>query len=845
MAQSGDFLVRIKEVLEGKDAVVKGLQETQQVAQKISKTKITTTFDKEGLPTGKKIEQTLTNIGDEAKKAKPGVNDLMKALSRAAIVAPVWLALRSVMMATIRTIQEQAQFLIDLETAMTRIKIVGKGTAEEYNNLKIALVSLASAYGTTASEAAEAAVLFAQQGKSVKETIELTRTAMLASQILGTDLKTAVDDMTAAMEGFGISAANATSIVDKWINVEKQFAVTSKDLADATKVAGASANQMGVTISEFLGDVTAVVEVTRKSGNDAARGLSFLYARLYTTAKTTIEQITKIPFYLDKTGEATNTVTTEMRSVSDIIGDLAGKWDGLTKAEKLQIATSLGSKRQMVTVNALMQNYNASIDARIASLTSAGSAEKAFALTQETTAIKLKQVSAAWNVLTTTISDTKPFKDATGFFEGMLLGFSALINYEKGYSAVYTKEINKMQLANETRSNEIKSIQELIDVREKLSKAPKTEENLLRLKTVNDALDSISKKEPRIKVALETGNVNEVKSSIEKRLNEISMEKIRLSVSLQFEPKIAAIQSELEALKGITSIGLGTAKDKQQVIDLEKQLKQLYTEQETAITDQYKAQKGLEVAAKAKNDLTDEDLDLSAELTEQEEERLNIERELIKIRYSSADSLELQIQREMELVSQAETLYDAHEKNLKLEELNNKLIDARLQKRKQEENSLMSLSMQYETANMFEKSKIRRTAELQMQSPEQLAATYEGSRRDKILIQENISQFTKEQQDAIARTTSLFKQLSAFIPTVASPELTSLKSVSENVNNNFNIPITLQGAITNENINELVKQIEEKIKAQPNYIGERDFVKDIELDSTKKKKLANALRGEM
>jgi hypothetical protein len=436
-------------------------------------------------------------------------------------------------------------------------------------------------------------------------------------------------------------------------------------------------------MSEFLGDVTSIVEVTRKSGAEAARGLSFIYARLLTSGKTTVEQIAKVPFYLDETGRATNNVGTQMRSVSSILEDLAGKWDTLTTSEKLQIATSLGSKRQMVALYALMQNYNASLDARIAALTSAGTAEKAFALIQDTAATKLKQVSAAWNALTNALTNTDALKGGLSLWEKTLITLASVINFEKGYAAVYTKEVNQMQLANETRLSEVKSLEELISVREKLAKSPKTVENIDRLKNVQDAIDAISKKEPRIKVALETGNVQSLQKSVEDRVKELNMTKIRLGVSLEFEPKIAAAEEELNKLKEIVAAGYEGPEVRDEVIQKEAQIKKLYEDQEKAISDQYKIQKGQETAKKSLLDMTDEEESASSDLTEAEKERLSIERELIKIKFSEANSVELQIQKEIELIKQSKTLYDTHDKNLKLEELNNKLFDAKLSKNNQ------------------------------------------------------------------------------------------------------------------------------------------------------------------
>jgi hypothetical protein len=185
----GDFLARILLALEGKERVVAGLQEVQNATGKLSRTQIKTIFDSRGVASGKEITETFKPLNEQVAKGKGLMADFGNAMRRALIVAPVWMIMRTALQAVFSTIQENIKFLVELETAMARIKIVGKGTDVEYKNLQKALIALSYTYGTTASEAASAAVLFAQQGRNVKETIELTRAAMLASKILGTDIK--------------------------------------------------------------------------------------------------------------------------------------------------------------------------------------------------------------------------------------------------------------------------------------------------------------------------------------------------------------------------------------------------------------------------------------------------------------------------------------------------------------------------------------------------------------------------------------------------------------------------------------------------------------------------------
>jgi hypothetical protein len=158
----GDFLAKIKLVLEGKQAVVSGLKETQQAAKQLSSTKVTTIFDKEGVVTGKQIQETFKGVGKEAKQSFQSMSDFSKALQRAAVVAPVWMLLRSAMMSVMNLVKSQIKFLFDMEDAMARIQIVGKGTAEQYDVLKQSLIGLSLAYGISSTEALKAAVIFAQ-----------------------------------------------------------------------------------------------------------------------------------------------------------------------------------------------------------------------------------------------------------------------------------------------------------------------------------------------------------------------------------------------------------------------------------------------------------------------------------------------------------------------------------------------------------------------------------------------------------------------------------------------------------------------------------------------------------
>jgi len=636
---------------------------------------VTTQFDKQG-------KVIKTNVQD-IKAASVGMSDFINAMKRAVIVAPIWMIMRTAIQGVTSLIQNQIKFMLDMEDAMAKIKIVGKGTAEEFENLRNTLVALSFTYGVSASAALDAAQIFAQQGRSVTETISLTRAAMIGSKALGEDIKNVVNDLTAAVEGFNLPVNQAVTIVDRWVAVEKEFAVTSKDLADATKASGATANQLGITLSEFLGDVTAIIEVTRKSGSEAARGLSFIYARLLTTGKETVQNLTKIPYYLNEQGVATDVLTKKLRSHADILGDLALKWNTLEKGERLQIATALGSMRQMVVLNALMQNYSRSIDARIVSLTSAGAAERAFGIMQETTRVKLTQLASAWNNFTNEVGDTTNFKKFVDMLAESIMGLTSLLNIQAAvrFEAQKTNAVQKAGI--EAKQNEISSLEELIKAREKLGKAPKTTENLQRAETVNTALQNIVKDFPEVELDIESGTTEKLRKQILRITDILTLQNISADVSVEFVAKSVSLKEEREKMTRFARMSFGedeyggngkSAKERIKEIDIE--LLGLIQEQTDKVTEQFETYKGIANAKKINLENEEIELDAADKLTEQEKEKLDIADKLIIAKQLYGDNLVGLIEYEKKLTEEAKYQELGHEKNLSLRILESKLLEA-------------------------------------------------------------------------------------------------------------------------------------------------------------------------
>jgi len=695
LSQAEQSVQKLTEVLQGKgisDNKIagilqdfgKGLPQIKLSTQEMAS--LTSSLQKAGISGNqlKSIQNSIGGIGVATQKTVGNMNDFERAMNRALIVAPVWMALRSAFMFVGSAISENVKFLIELETAMARIKIVGKGTAEEYDSLKKSLVSLAVVYGVAASDATEAAVVFAQQGKSVSETIELTKTAMLGAQVIGSSVKETVENMTAAMNAFNIPAEQSITIINEWINVEKNFAVTAQDLAEATKKAGATANQMGISMSAFLGDVTAIVEVTRKSGSEAGNALNFIYARVHTTAKSALQDLANIPLYMDKFGNATKEAQPNLRATTDIIDELALKWNNLSEAERLEISTSLGSKRNLVSVSALMQNHTRSIEARVSALTSAMSAEKAFNIIQETTATKLKQLDSAWKALGVTFGDSDLFKTGINAMRGLIFLAESFVNKTEAIRHAMDETFESLDRQSKDKMASTKKFLEMLELQNKISKAPQTVENKNIKNQIDEAINDYTKNNPKLKLAVELGDKEKISEELKNIQKNAARQMAVTEVNRRYMPQIETV----------SRIGMG------------KQREALEKEYELAIQNaiNFKFEDYLSLQKESEKLTLDEinakgdEIESQMELTAKKEEQLKNDKILYEYGIAAGERKSEILKKEIELVKESQYQYSGanseEKKNEEVEKLKLELLKAQNNEKEQDiSNAIEILSL--------------------------------------------------------------------------------------------------------------------------------------------------------
>lgn len=154
--------------------------------------------------------------------------------------------------------------------------------------------------------------------------------------------------LTATLYQFGLQANEAVSVVNRLNAVDNEFSVTSLGLAQSIAKSGEAAQVAGVSLDELLAMTTVIGEKTRESGTVIGNSLKNVFARLNSEKA-------------QKALESINVSITDsfgvMKSATQIYGEVAQKWDVLSKSQKMYISESLAGKYHLTRMLALLDGY--------------------------------------------------------------------------------------------------------------------------------------------------------------------------------------------------------------------------------------------------------------------------------------------------------------------------------------------------------------------------------------------------------------------------------------------------------------------------------------------------------
>lgn len=318
-------------------------------------------------------------------------------------------------------IQKVIQYTKELDAAMTNVRVVTGASAEEAQMLARGYTQLAKELGVTTVEIANSANEWARQGYEAEEANQLIVASSKLAKLGMISTTEATKDLTSAIKGFKLSTEEAMSVVDKLTKIDQVAAISAGNLAEGLARVATTAQQAGLSLDETAAMVTTITEVTQRDASTAGEALRTLISRysnvkagVFTSmgeeAEETSGNINDIEKVLGKLGIRIRTSGTEMRSIEDVLDELAEKWDTLDDVSRNAVASAFAGVRQRESFNILLSNWDRVKELTEESANAAGTADEKYTAYMDSMEAATKRLQNAWEGFTQSLETSTVMK---------------------------------------------------------------------------------------------------------------------------------------------------------------------------------------------------------------------------------------------------------------------------------------------------------------------------------------------------------------------------------------------------------------------------------------------------
>ena len=334
------------------------------------------------------------------------------------------------------------QYMSDLDASLTNIMLVTDYTKQDMREFAQYANEAAAALGNTTVAYTNAALIYAQQGYDLDTQKELANLTLQVANVTGQDTADVSDQITAVMNGYQLSAEEATAAFDRLAMVANVSAADVEELANAAARVASTANTLGVSQDQFAPQIATIVSVTREAPENVGNALKTIYARLGDLQMgETLEDGTtlgNLSGLLETVGVSVLDDSGSMRNMGDIMEDLMAEWGSFDRGTQQSLASTLAGKYQMNRFMTLMTNAEMYNDYLQASMDSTGTLEEMQGEYLDSLAGKLNTLQATFEGFLTDIFNQDDFGVVIEGLTALINGFSDLIEAVGGGGAALT-----------------------------------------------------------------------------------------------------------------------------------------------------------------------------------------------------------------------------------------------------------------------------------------------------------------------------------------------------------------------------------------------------------------------
>lgn len=336
--------------------------------------------------------------------------------------------------AAMQTFRKMVGTARELDTSLFNLQVATGSTREETKALLDTYNQMAKELGATTTDIADGADAWLRQGKSIEEANSLVKDSMILSKIGMIDAADAAEDLTAILNSYRLEAQSALEVVSKLSAVDLESASDAGGLAESMSRTATSASQAGVSIDELIGMLATLKDVTQASDEELGNAIKSIVSR-YSQIKAnkfidyeTGEDLSNVETVLGKIGIKIRDGLTDFRDLSDVLSELAAKYDKLNDVERNAVNTAMFGTYQQNKGAVLLSNWDKVEKLTKVSEDSTTEALDKFEAYTEGVEAHINSMTASYEHLASTIADSEFLKGATDAASGFLDVISQMVD---------------------------------------------------------------------------------------------------------------------------------------------------------------------------------------------------------------------------------------------------------------------------------------------------------------------------------------------------------------------------------------------------------------------------------
>ena len=365
-----------------------------------------------------KAAAATKQVGTAANQASKSTKLLGDSIGNIAAKMAGWQIMGELVSKPIAAFKEAVQTMKEVDSELVNIQKVTGATDAKMAKLTDRAYEMASAYGRTATEVLSASTEFARAGYG--DQIESLSEMSILLQNVGDVSSDTANKFLLSVDAawkLGGSEKELMAVMDGLNEITNRNATDMDKLATGMTVAASYFAESGESIQTFGALMGAGTALTQRSGAEIGRALKAVMMNIRQVRGETEdgeiindESIAKAAAALKDFAGISTMQNGELRLASEVLDELAGKWDNLSATKQSALAEALGGKYHSNVVMALMGDWEQVEKMMTDYAEGAGSAMRENEIYMDSWEAKSKQLSSTWAEFVSHVLETEAIK---------------------------------------------------------------------------------------------------------------------------------------------------------------------------------------------------------------------------------------------------------------------------------------------------------------------------------------------------------------------------------------------------------------------------------------------------